>query len=98
MLSIVLFVSLLAIPGAPPTVDDSKKVEAVNRPPDMGGFVGSISMGGRLAIMDGTLVVFDGKPAVWEDVPDEGTELVEITIDVKRRMVIRIVYKTLKDF
>ena len=98
MISFVLFAVMLAAPGVAPTVDDAKKVEAVNRPPDMGGFVGGINMGGRLAIMDGTVVILDGKPTAWEDVPDDGTELVEITIDVKRRMVIRIVYRTLKDF
>lgn len=65
---------------------------------DLGGFVDCVSLSGRFAIMDGTQTVYNGKDVPWEDIPDDNTEPVEVTIDLKRRMITRIVYRTVRDF
>ncbi len=60
-------------------------------------FVDAIDFAGRVAIMSSTATILDGKPMPWHDIPDQGTDLVEIHIDLKRKVVLRIVYRTRKE-
>jgi hypothetical protein len=60
-------------------------------------FVDAMTMQGRVAIMSSTITLLDGKPTPWGDIPDEGTEIAEIHIDMKRKVVTKITYVTRKD-
>ncbi len=56
-------------------------------------FVGAVKVyGGFVAVTDETQCQLDGKPAEWEDIPDETTELVEITINKRRNVAVRMIY------
>jgi hypothetical protein len=62
-------------------------------------FLGTVTIGERtVAVMSRTESVFDAKPVLFLDIPDEGTELISITIDLRRRVATRVVYATRKDF
>lgn len=61
-------------------------------------FLGMLKVGGiPFAVMSTTESVLDGKPTPYVDIPDEGTELVEISIDLRRNVVTRVAYVTRRD-
>ena len=61
-------------------------------------FLGTIHIGDRgFAVMSSTESILDGKPVPYLKIPDEDTELIEITIDMERRVIKKVVYRTVKD-
>ena len=60
-------------------------------------FLGAFRFGGFLfAVMSTTETVLDGKPTPYQEIPDEGTELIEISFDLERQVVKRMVYVSRK--
>lgn len=87
----LLFSALLSLPlsADPPKTPPAREV-----------FLGALRIGGEgpvFAVMSSTESLLDGKPIRYNDIPDEGTELVEITIDMKRRVVLKVCYVRLKE-
>lgn len=69
-------------------------------------YLGQFSLNGiPLAVMFPTTQTFysktsnlgDAQPTPYFDIPDEDTELVEIAIDLRRRVVLKMVYVTKKE-
>lgn len=86
-------------------VSELPKAPAVSPPPRASQplpaekFLGQLSFNGLpLAVMAPTTeALLDGKPTPYLDIPDESTELVEIHIDLKRRVILKIAYVTKRD-
>jgi hypothetical protein len=51
-----------------------------------------------LAVTTKTEAVLDGKQTQYLDIPDETTELVEFTADLRTNKIKRIIYSTIKEF
>lgn len=61
-------------------------------------FLGTLKVGGiPFAVMSTTESLLDGKPTPYIEIPDENTELVEVTIDLRRNVVRRVIYVTRRD-
>lgn len=62
-------------------------------------YLGALTIGDKtFAVTSRTEALLNGKPVRWLEIPDETTEPVEISVNLKRRVVTRVVYQTIKDF
>lgn len=67
-------------------------------PQDEEVFLGTLSINEvSFAVMSSTEVTLDGKRVPYLDVPDEGVELREVSINLKRRVYTRLVYVTKRE-
>lgn len=58
-------------------------------------FLGMLRIGGSAFVVTSRTESFlDGKPKPYMDIPDDGTELEEITLDMKKVFVIKVKYRT----
>ena len=61
-------------------------------------FIGSLAFGGgAIAVTSKTEAIYNGKKTPYLEIPDDTTELIEIGIDLKRKVATRVVYRTKKD-
>lgn len=82
----------------PPHLLGGTMAANIRTEPEPEAFIDAIDFQGRVAIMSTTLTILDGKRTPWHDIPDEPhAQLVEVHIDLKRKVVLRIVYRTRKD-